>query len=199
MPESPLLYKIGDVAEVLGLEPHIVRYWEKEFKAFLRPIRIGAKKKLYDRNAMDTFEAIRSLIQVEGYTAEGARKRLREGYVKAFKAGKNLEAPGGPAAPARESSPRTEPGAAAPAGESSPRTEPGVAAPAPEAAPLPEAAPPAATAPPEAQKLEGLLGHIRAELLGLKDYLLEPKKPGDPEGNGAPDPDPPPRKTADDG
>ena len=77
IPKGTLLFKAGEVAERLGLEGHILRYWEKEFSDFVKPIKIGSRKKLYTRADVETFATIRDLLHVEGYSVDGARKRLK--------------------------------------------------------------------------------------------------------------------------
>lgn len=70
-----LYFKIGEVSELTGMEPHVLRYWESEFKE-LRPHRAGSKQRLYRRSDVETVLAIKHLLYEEGFTIAGARKAL---------------------------------------------------------------------------------------------------------------------------
>jgi DNA-binding transcriptional MerR regulator len=74
-------YTIGEAGVSVGVEPHTLRYWEKEFKDFVRPRRSGNRERLYSSRDIDTLRAIRDLLAVELYTIAGARRQmyLREG------------------------------------------------------------------------------------------------------------------------
>ena len=67
-------YTIGEVAEIVGLEPHVIRYWEKEFPQ-LKPIRIAGRR-FYRKDHLETLKKIKRLLYEEGYTIAGARKAL---------------------------------------------------------------------------------------------------------------------------
>jgi DNA-binding transcriptional MerR regulator len=71
-----LFFRIGEVAELVGVEPHVLRYWETEFK--LRPQRSSAGQRLYRRQELARFLKVRQLLHEEGYTIAGARKALAE-------------------------------------------------------------------------------------------------------------------------
>ncbi len=76
-----LYYSIGEVCELLGLEPHVLRYWEREFKQ-LRPKRGPAGRRLYREQDVVVIRSIRELLHEEGYSVAGARRRLAEFYRK---------------------------------------------------------------------------------------------------------------------
>ena len=78
MSELPdkLFFRIGEVAELVGVEPHVLRYWETEFK--LRPQRSSAGQRLYRRQKVVKLLRVRQLLHQEGYTIAGARKALAE-------------------------------------------------------------------------------------------------------------------------
>ena len=78
MSELPdkLFFRIGEVAELVGVEPHVLRYWETEFK--LRPQRSAAGQRLYRRQEVAKLLKVRQLLHQEGYTISGARKALVE-------------------------------------------------------------------------------------------------------------------------
>ncbi|RUM89331.1 MAG: MerR family transcriptional regulator [Thermodesulfatator sp.] len=74
--EPPRYYTIGQVAELLELEPHVIRYWEKEFPQ-LRPRRLAGRR-LYGPREIELLRRIKRLLYEEGYTIAGARKALSE-------------------------------------------------------------------------------------------------------------------------
>jgi DNA-binding transcriptional MerR regulator len=70
-------YSIGEVCELLRVEPHVLRYWETQFDAF-SPSRNRAGARVYRPGDLELIALIRRLVHEEGYTLEGARKRLEE-------------------------------------------------------------------------------------------------------------------------
>src|SRR3954468_16861781 len=72
-----LYFRIGEVAELVGVEAHVLRYWETEFK--LRPSRSSSGQRLYRKSDLARFLRVRQLLHEEGYTIAGARKVLLEG------------------------------------------------------------------------------------------------------------------------
>ena len=72
-----LYFKIGEVARLVGVKPYVLRYWETEFGALLRPGKSQSRHRLYRRKDVETLRAIRRLLHEERYTIEGARRRLR--------------------------------------------------------------------------------------------------------------------------
>lgn len=72
-----IYYSIREVAEETGIEPQVLRYWEKEFP-MLRPRRGRSGNRLYRERDLRIVLAIKRLRQDEKYTLEGARERLRE-------------------------------------------------------------------------------------------------------------------------
>lgn len=72
-----LFFRIGEAAELIGVEPHVLRYWETEFK--IRPQRSTAGQRMYRRKDIARFLRIRRLLHEEGFTIAGARKVLLEG------------------------------------------------------------------------------------------------------------------------
>lgn len=90
-PEVPdkLYFRIGEVAELVGVEAHVLRYWETEFK--LRPHRSSSGQRLYRKSDLSRFLRVRQLLHEEGFTIAGARKVLLEGTEPAPKAGLGVE------------------------------------------------------------------------------------------------------------
>ena len=62
---------------MVGVEPHVLRYWEGEFK--LRPQRSPSGQRMYRRKDLAKFLQIKSLLHDQGFTIAGARKALAEG------------------------------------------------------------------------------------------------------------------------
>lgn len=72
-----IYYSIREVADETGIEPQVLRYWEKEFP-MLRPRRGRSGNRLYRERDLRIVLAIKRLRQDEKYTLKGARERLRE-------------------------------------------------------------------------------------------------------------------------
>ena len=70
-------FKIGDVAEIVGVKPHVLRYWESEFRA-LRPLKTRGAHRMYRRADVELLCLIRRLLHDEGFTIAGAKRKLRE-------------------------------------------------------------------------------------------------------------------------
>jgi DNA-binding transcriptional MerR regulator len=68
-------FKIGEVAELAGVEPYVIRYWESEFRS-LRPQKSRTNQRLFRRKDVERILEIRRLLYEEGYKIEGARRRL---------------------------------------------------------------------------------------------------------------------------
>ena len=73
-----LYYKIGEVCEILGVEPHVLRYWETEF-ASLSPPKSKSGQRTYRPKDIDLLIRIRKLLYEDGFTIAGARKQLGTG------------------------------------------------------------------------------------------------------------------------
>lgn len=71
-----LYYSIGEVSEIVGYDPHVLRYWEKEFD-ILNPKKNRAGRRVYTEEDIDTVERIRRLLKEEKYTIAGARQAIR--------------------------------------------------------------------------------------------------------------------------
>ncbi len=78
-PDLPdkLYFRIGEVASLLGVEPHVLRYWEGEFG--IRPVRSMSGQRLYRKQEIARFLKIRHLLHERGFTVAGARKLLKDG------------------------------------------------------------------------------------------------------------------------
>jgi DNA-binding transcriptional MerR regulator len=77
-PEIPdkLYFKIGEVSELLGVEPYVLRYWETEFPV-LSPKKSGTGHRLYRRKDVELLLRIKHLLYEKRFTIEGARQSLQ--------------------------------------------------------------------------------------------------------------------------
>ena len=70
------LYSISQVNALTGVPKPTLRFWEKEFSEHLEPLRTSGNQRRYDEQTVDTIRRINHLVKVEGYTLEGAKKKL---------------------------------------------------------------------------------------------------------------------------
>jgi DNA-binding transcriptional MerR regulator len=78
-PEIPdkLFFKIGEVAQLTGTKPHVLRYWESEFK-MLRPAKGESGQRIYRRKDVELIFSIKQLLYEENFTIAGAKKQLQK-------------------------------------------------------------------------------------------------------------------------
>ena len=74
LPEK-LYFRIGEVAELVGVEPHVLRYWEREFRT-IRPTKSAKGQRVYSRRDVENLMRVRELLYKEGFTIAGAKKKL---------------------------------------------------------------------------------------------------------------------------
>lgn len=122
-------FTIGEVSELCGVKPYVLRYWEQEFTQ-LKPMKRRGNRRYYQHHEVLLIRRIRDLLYDQGFTISGARNRLADLPLVADAAGAN----------GAEAEPAAEVAAAA-------KDEPPAA--------------PAAWSP----------GHLRAELLSIRDLL----------------------------
>jgi DNA-binding transcriptional MerR regulator len=72
-----LYYRIGEVSRLVGVAPHVLRYWESEFRS-VRPQKSSHGQRVYSKKDVQKLLTIKELLKSQGFTIEGARKRLRE-------------------------------------------------------------------------------------------------------------------------
>ncbi len=70
------LYTIKEVSQLIGVSPHTLRYWEKEFSDMLVPIRTPGQQRRYNHELLEILHEIFRLVKVEGYSIRGARRQL---------------------------------------------------------------------------------------------------------------------------
>ncbi len=72
-----LYYRIGEVSRITGLRPHVLRYWESEFRV-IKPHKAGSLQRLYRKKDLDIILKIKKLLYEEGFTIVGAKKKIRD-------------------------------------------------------------------------------------------------------------------------
>ena len=70
-------FTIGEVGELCGVKPHVLRYWEQEFTQ-LRPMKRRGNRRYYQHHEVLMIRRIRELLYDQGFTISGARNRLQE-------------------------------------------------------------------------------------------------------------------------
>ena len=78
-PRDPIqeFYSIGEVCQITGLKPHVLRYWETQFKGLV-PVKNRAGNRAYRRREIEMVQLVKELLYEKKYTIEGARQRLEE-------------------------------------------------------------------------------------------------------------------------
>lgn len=72
-----LYFRIGEVSRLADVEPYVLRFWEKEFPT-LRPTKTDSGHRMYRRKDLELVLEIKKLLYQEGFTIDGARKKLRQ-------------------------------------------------------------------------------------------------------------------------
>lgn len=78
-------FTIGEVSELCGVKPHVLRYWEQEF-AQLKPIKRRGNRRYYQHHEVLLIRRIRELLYEQGFTIHGARSRLGQDTVEPMSA-----------------------------------------------------------------------------------------------------------------
>ncbi len=74
-------FTIGEVSELCGVKPHVLRYWEQEFTQ-LKPVKRRGNRRYYQHHEVLLIRRIRELLYEQGFTISGARHRLDDGDFK---------------------------------------------------------------------------------------------------------------------
>lgn len=74
---NKLYFKIGEVSEITGMEPYVLRYWESEFKT-IKPSRTQSNQRIYRRKDVETILDIKRMLYEEKLTIAGARRKLQD-------------------------------------------------------------------------------------------------------------------------
>jgi DNA-binding transcriptional MerR regulator len=80
-------FTIGEVSELCGVKPHVLRYWEQEFTQ-LKPVKRRGNRRYYQHHEVLLIRRIRELLYEQGFTISGARNRLDSGSGASGKNGK---------------------------------------------------------------------------------------------------------------
>ncbi len=72
-----LYFKIGEVSRITKIKPYILRYWEKQFR-IIKPTKSQGNQRVYTKKDVELILYIKELIDKEGYTLEGVKKKIRE-------------------------------------------------------------------------------------------------------------------------
>lgn len=94
-------FTIGEVSELCGVKPHVLRYWEQEFTQ-LKPVKRRGNRRYYQHHEVLLIRKIRELLYEQGFTISGARNRLdgaEEGGASTQTASKEAESANNTAAP----------------------------------------------------------------------------------------------------
>ncbi len=75
-------FTIGEVSELCGVKPHVLRYWEQEFTQ-LKPVKRRGNRRYYQHHEVLLIRKIRELLYEQGFTISGARNRLDGAEIKA--------------------------------------------------------------------------------------------------------------------
>ena len=70
-------FSIGEVCELTDLKPHVLRYWESQFK-FLNPAKNRSGNRVYQRREVELILLVKHLLYTEKYTIDGARQKVEE-------------------------------------------------------------------------------------------------------------------------
>lgn len=87
-------FTIGEVSELCGVKPYVLRYWEQEF-AQLKPMKRRGNRRYYQHHEVLLIRRIRELLYEQGFTISGARNRLSEAGVRAALAAEAAQQPVG--------------------------------------------------------------------------------------------------------
>jgi len=76
-PPVKLYYRIGEVAQAVGVQPHVLRYWESEFGT-IRPQKSARGQRVYSHKDLEKLIRVKELLHTDGYTIAGAKKKMRD-------------------------------------------------------------------------------------------------------------------------
>jgi DNA-binding transcriptional MerR regulator len=85
-------FTIGEVSELCGVKPHVLRYWEQEFTQ-LKPVKRRGNRRYYQHHEVLLIRRIRDLLYEQGFTINGARNRLETESLKKHNGGAAHAAP----------------------------------------------------------------------------------------------------------
>jgi DNA-binding transcriptional MerR regulator len=83
-------YRIGEVCEITGIKPHVLRYWENEFKQ-IKPQKTKSNQRLYRKKDVETILLIKHLLYEQKFTIPGARAKLDKKGTKEYEPPKQMK------------------------------------------------------------------------------------------------------------
>ena len=92
-------FTIGEVSDLCGVKPHVLRYWEQEFTQ-LKPVKRRGNRRYYQHHEVLLIRRIRELLYEEGFTISGARNRLDDGVAAVREAAREARNDAPPKPPA---------------------------------------------------------------------------------------------------
>jgi len=81
LPTGRLYYSISEVSDLVGVKPHVLRYWETQFK-MLRPKKGRGGARMYRKRDVETLFEIKQLLYDQRFTIAGARRRILDGKIE---------------------------------------------------------------------------------------------------------------------
>ena len=89
MQELPdkIYYRINELAKAFDVNASLIRFWEKEFSFIIKPKKNAKGERLFSKKDLESFKLIYHLVKENGYTLDGAKKKIRE---KRQKINKNI-------------------------------------------------------------------------------------------------------------
>ncbi len=103
-----LYFRIGEVAGLVGVEPHVLRYWEREFRS-IRPTKSAKGQRVYSHRDVENLLRVRELLYGQGFTIAGARRRLHDKDAPGDAPTPAADATGSPAQPVASTQPLAAP------------------------------------------------------------------------------------------
>jgi DNA-binding transcriptional MerR regulator len=85
-------FTIGEVSDLCGVKPHVLRYWEQEFTQ-LKPVKRRGNRRYYQHHEVLLIRRIRELLYEQGFTISGARNKLENRIVEEFDRAETLQIP----------------------------------------------------------------------------------------------------------
>jgi DNA-binding transcriptional MerR regulator len=75
--DGKIYFKVGDIADMLGVNESLIRFWNKEFDQILNPVRNKRGVRFFNKTDVETYEKIFHLVKERGYTLPGALEVLK--------------------------------------------------------------------------------------------------------------------------
>jgi len=73
-----IYYRVSELADAFNVNPSLIRHWEKEFSFLIKPKKNNKGERLFSKKDVENYKLIYTLVKENGYTLEGARKKIKE-------------------------------------------------------------------------------------------------------------------------